>query len=248
MDSLSKINEFVSRLHDAAGKNLQSVILYGSAAGGEFHRDFSNINLLCIVREPSFAHLSQMSDAVHSWTRQGHPAPLVFTADELTHSADVFSIEMLDMKRRYNVVFGDDVLRDLVVPMHLHRAQLEYELREKLVLLRQRVLTDARDDKKLWEMMLASLSGFTTLFRHSLLALGDPSPHSSRDAIRALRAHIPFDPSGFEHLFDIREHRVERKRLNPRQVLSDYLLAIQQVTTAVDTMLDSPRPPQAVNA
>ncbi len=49
-----QINEFVDRLRQAAGENLQSVILYGSAAGGEFHPEFSNVNLLCILRDTSF--------------------------------------------------------------------------------------------------------------------------------------------------------------------------------------------------
>ena len=38
--------------------------------------------------------------------------------------------------------------------MHLHRAQLEYELREKLILLRERLLLAANNKKQLWELML----------------------------------------------------------------------------------------------
>jgi hypothetical protein len=237
-----QLDEFVTRLKTAAGPNLQSVILYGSAADGEFHREFSNINLLCLLRETSFAHLARLSDAVDSWTRHKHPVPLLLTHEELTHSADVFSIEFLDMKRRYRVLFGDDVLRHLEIPMHLHRAQLEYELREKMILLRQRILSAARDDKQIWELMLGSLSAFTTLFRHALIAMGESGALPSRDAIRALHSRIAFDPSAFEHLFDIREHRAHRKQLDARQVLNNYLNAIQQVTAAVDTMLDSPKP------
>ena len=50
-----QINEFISRLRAASGENLLSVILYGSAADGEFHPDFSNVNLLCVLRESSFS-------------------------------------------------------------------------------------------------------------------------------------------------------------------------------------------------
>jgi|SRR5579863_90701 len=237
-----QLDEFVTRLKTAAGTNLQSVILYGSAADGEFHHEFSNINLVCLLRETSFPHLARLSDAVDSWTRQKHPAPLLLTQEELTHSADVFSIEFLDMKRRYRVLFGEDVLRNLEIPMHLHRAQLEYELREKVILLRQRILASTRDDIRLWELMLGSLSTFATLFRHTLIAMGESGALSSRDAIRALHSRVAFDPSAFEHLFDIREHRAKRKQFDPRQVLNNYLNAIQQVTAAVDTILDSPKP------
>ena len=54
-----QINEFISRLRAASGENLLSVILYGSAADGEFHPDFSNVNLLCVLRESSFSALSR---------------------------------------------------------------------------------------------------------------------------------------------------------------------------------------------
>ena len=46
-----QLNEFVSRTRQAAGDNLQSVVLYGSAAAGEYQPEFSNLNLLCILRE-----------------------------------------------------------------------------------------------------------------------------------------------------------------------------------------------------
>src|ERR1700685_3669285 len=83
-----QINEFLTRLRQAAGENLESVILYGSAAGGEFHPEFSNVNLLCVLRESSSARLSALAPAVAWWTRHKHPAPLVLTRQELERSAD----------------------------------------------------------------------------------------------------------------------------------------------------------------
>ena len=160
------------------------MILYGSAADGEFHPDFSNVNLLCILRETSFATLTAMASAVEWWTRQKHNAPLVLTREELERSTDVFSIEFLDMQQRHRVLFGADVLSGLQIPMHFHRAQLEYELREKLILLRERLLLAAGNKKQLWELLLGSLSTFTTFFRHGLIALGEKPPKAKRDGSR----------------------------------------------------------------
>jgi predicted nucleotidyltransferase len=240
-----QINEFISRLRTASGENLQSVILYGSAADGEFHPDFSNINLLCILRESSFAALTAMAPAVEWWTRQKHHAPLVLTREEVERSTDVFSIEFLDMQQRHRVLFGDDVLNGIHIPMHLHRAQLEYELREKLILLRERLLLGAGNKKHLWELMLSSLSTFITLFRHGLIALGDTPLKAKRDAVQALAARIPFDASAFLQLLDIREHKAETKQFDVTDVFARYLAAVQQVTAAVDKMLDSPGPRRA---
>jgi hypothetical protein len=237
-----QINEFISRLHAASGENLQSVILYGSAADGEFHPGFSNLNLLCILRETSFARLTAMAPAVEWWTRQKHHAPLLLTREELESSTDVFAIELLDMKQRHRVLFGDDVLSGLSIPMHLHRAQLEYELREKTILLRGRLLLAANNKKQLWELLLGSLSTFITLFRHSLIALGDTPPRSKREAVQALAGRLPFDASAFLQLLNIRERKAETKRFDVTDVFARYLAAVQQVTAAVDKMLDSPGP------
>jgi predicted nucleotidyltransferase len=242
MAAEKQISEFISRLRAASGENLLSVILYGSAADGEFHPEFSNVNLLCVLRETTFATLAAMAPAVEWWTRQKHHAPLVLTREEMERSTDVFSIEFLDMKQRHRVLFGEDVLSGLQIPMHLHRAQLEYELREKLILLRERLLLATGDKKKLWDLMLSSLSTFTTLFRHALIALGEMPPNAKRDVVQALAVRTPFDATAFLQLLDIREHKAETKQFDVTDTFARYLAAVQQVTAAVDKMLDSPGP------
>jgi hypothetical protein len=234
-----QIDEFVARIHQAAGENLQSVILFGSAVSGDFHAEFSNVNLLCVMREASYTTLSTVAPTVEWWTRQKHHVPLLLTGEELERSADVFSIELLDMQQRHRVLFGTDVLAGLTIPMRFHRAQLEYELREKTILLRGRLLVAGTDKKQLWELLLASLSTFATLFRHALIALGEKPPDSKRETIQALAQKIKFDPSAFMQLLDIRERKADRKQFDAADVFGRYLAAIQQVTAAVDRMLDS---------
>jgi hypothetical protein len=233
-----QINEFVTRMQQSAGENLQSVVLYGSAANGEFHRDFSNVNLLCILRETSFATLSTISSVVKWWTEQKHRTPLVLTREELNRSADVFSIEVLDMQQRHRVLFGEDFLSGLQIPMHLHRAQVEYELREKLILLREHLLLAAGSDRQMWDLMLHSLPSFITLFRHALIALGDPSPRAKREAVQQLSTRVQFDSSAFLQLLDVRERKIEPKQLDVKDVFTRYLEGVQKVTAAVDKMLD----------
>jgi hypothetical protein len=238
-----QISEFVDKIRSAAGDNLRSVVLYGSAATGEFHSDFSNVNLLCILRDTSFAALTAIAPVVKWWVDKKHHPPLVLTDDELNRSTDVFSIELLDMQQRHRVLYGDDLLSGLKIPMDLHRAQLEYELREKTILLRQQLLLNSGRPRELWELLLRSLPAFTTLFRHALIALGDAAPASvpttKRDAVQTLSSRVGFDASPFLQLLDIREHRVERKSRHVNDVCTRYLAAVQQVTAAVDTMLDS---------
>ena len=65
-----KISDFVSRLRAAAEANLESVILFGSAVAGDFHPEFSNLNLFCVVRDSSFPALQALAPAVKWWDAQ----------------------------------------------------------------------------------------------------------------------------------------------------------------------------------
>lgn len=233
---LALINDFVERMRSAAGENLASIVLYGSAADGEFHPEYSDLNLLCVMRDASYALLQKAAPVVEWWQKNKHRAPLVLTVEELKTSSDVFSIEFLDMKSRYRVLYGDDLLRDLQVPMRLHRFQLEYELREKLFLLRQHLLVAGKNERRLWEVMLHSLSSFTTLFRHVLLELGEPGRKHSREALVELSKRLKFDDSAFLQLMDIRAKKSDRKQLRATEFAGRYVDAIEKVAVAVDGM------------
>jgi hypothetical protein len=161
------------------------------------------------------------------------------TEKELKDTADVFSIEFIDMKQRHRILYGTDALRDLNVPMHLHRSQVEYEMREKLFLLRQHILLAGSDEKALWEAMLNSLSSFTTLFRHASIELGDLGRKHSREAVQELSSRLNFDASAFVQLMDVRAHKSDRKQLRANDVATKYLAAIEKVADAVDTMQSS---------
>jgi predicted nucleotidyltransferase len=240
----AELSEFVSRLQKAAGANLVSVILYGSAATNEFDPEFSDVNLMCVLRETSFSALEALLPAVAWWNGKKRRPPLLMSREELERSADVFSIEMIDMQKRHRVLSGEDVLAALKIPMHLHRAQVEYELREKLILLRQRLLVAMNDPKQMWELLLSSLPTFATLFRHVLIAQGKEVPSTKREVVKTVAAHSRIDAAAFEQLLDIREHRAHPKQFNVKDLAGRYLALVEQVTAAVDRLLDSPAPPK----
>lgn len=234
-----KINDFVRRLRAAAGANLESVILFGSAVVGDFHPEFSNLNLFCVIRDSSFAALQALAPAVKWWAAQKQPPPLFMTRDEIARCTDVFTIELIDMQQHHRIIFGADVLQGLSIPANLQRAQVEYELREKLALLRQHLLLASGSDSRLWELLLRSVSSFTTLFRHALIVLGHDAPVGKREAVQALSKRIGFDASGILQVLDVRERKSDRKKVDVADVFSRYLAALEQVTAAVDRMLDS---------
>jgi hypothetical protein len=229
-----KIKEFVEKMRAVAGANLESVILYGSSASGDYHPEFSNVNLFCLLRDGSYAKLRALAPVVKWWDRQKQPPPLFMTREELERSTDVFTIELIDMKQHHRVLWGDDVIQGLQIPMRLHRVQVEYELREKLILLRQHLLLAGDDKRRIRELLVRSVASFATLFRHALIALGETPPLSRRDAVVRLSSRLGFNPSAIEQILDVRERKGDGERLHAVEIVSGYLDAVEKVTAAVD--------------
>jgi hypothetical protein len=239
-----RIDEFVKRLRQAAGPNIESIILFGSAVAGDFHPGLSNLNLLCVLRDCSFAALQALAPVAKWWDGQRQPPPLCMTRTELDRSTDVFTIELLDMQQHHRVLLGEDVIQGLQISMHVHRVQVEYELREKLILVRQQLLLASGNGARLWDLLLRSVPSFGTLFRHALIALGDSSSLGRREAVDTLSKRVGFDLSAIHQVLDVREcdvreQKAARKKLDIDDLAARYLTAVEKVTAAVDEALDS---------
>jgi predicted nucleotidyltransferase len=236
MEAEKQITDFVNRLKQAGGANLECVALFGSAATGEFHADYSDINILCVVNEVSALVLEKLAPVINAWTKKKYPAPLIFSHTELKQSTDVFAIEMLDIRQRHRVLYGEDIFTGLNIPMDRHRVQLEHELRTKLLTLRQSYVQAVGDDKRIRRLMLDSVSNFSTLFRHTLIAMAEqPAPHKV-DNIRQLAARTGFDPGIFLKLLQVRERKANESEIPATSAFAQYLDGINTVIQAVDAL------------
>ena len=240
MRAEQNLTDLVTRLKNAAGSNLLSVILYGSAATEEFHPGHSDLNVLCIMQSLGRDDLNKLHAASAWWAKKGHPAPLFFTLNELHHSADVFAIELLDIKAAHRVLHGEDVIASLHVPMDLHRLHVERELRNNMLRLRQHYMMHPVDSRKTLELMPSSISTFAALFRHALIALGEDPPPSKRSTMDRLGSVLGFDPSPFHTIFEIREGHKRERDVDVQATFDAYLDRVVKVTEEIDRRLAAP--------
>src|ERR1039457_2003441 len=136
MDKL--MTQLVEKLQKAYGDRLVSVVLYGSAASGDHHPGFSDYNVLCVLSEIASRQLASGEDVFRWWREQGSPSPLLLTEREVSTSTDCFAIEFSDIKRHNQLLFGRDLITSLVVDHSFYRAQVEHDLRAKVLRLRQK--------------------------------------------------------------------------------------------------------------
>lgn len=229
----NRLTDFTGRLKLAGGNNVTAVVLYGSAVTQEFVAKHSDLNILCILEQAGARELEQLHAVADWWVRQGNSVPVLFTLEELRQAADIFAIEMLDIKHRHRMLYGADFLQDFQVSLELHRLQVERELRTNWMRLRQSVLLAPAKPKARVGLMLASVSAFCALFRHALIALGHPMPATKREAVHAIASVSGANPAGFISVLDLREEKLKEKDLAADATLEMYLEFVEVVTKQI---------------
>jgi predicted nucleotidyltransferase len=234
-----KLDELVQKLKAAAADNLKAVILYGSAATEEFHSKHSDLNILCVLDRADAAHLEALHSPVEWWIRRGQRPPLVFTLEELRRSADIFTIELLDMKSHHRILYGENVLEGISVPLHYHSIQVERELRTDWLRLRQAILAAPKKPKVYLQLMVSSFSAFAALFRHALIALGEAPAETKREAIDRIAQFAGADPAGFHTILEVREGKLKERDIDAEKTLNRYFAFVEAVTDKFDRQLDA---------
>src|SRR5438552_6816244 len=184
-----QFDAFIDDLKATHGRNLASVVLYGSAAAGDFVPKHSDYNLLIALHKITPEDLRNAHGAIREWHRMGHPVPVYFTVSELQNAADVFPIEFQHMSVARRVLYGTDVLADLNITNELLRHQTEYELRSKLIQLRRQYIPASVSVDGLRKLMADSLGSFAALFR-AVLILKDVDPPPTKQEVVATTAAL----------------------------------------------------------
>ena len=232
----AKLAELVSRLKEAAGKNLESVVLYGSAASGTYRPGTSDLNVLCTLVTMDVHELQLLAPVVLWWTREEkEPTPLFFLTEELQRSTDVFPIESLDLKRAHRVLFGRDSVANLEIPMNLHRVQVERDLRLLLLRLRQHVLHAGKNEIEYTTILKKTASGTMTLLRHTLLAFGEEPPSEATKIFELVAEVTGADAGAFQAAYDFHEGRGLPE--DSFVAYDRYIHALEKVVIAMDRLV-----------
>ena len=230
------LNELLEKLTKALGNHVVSVVLYGSAAAGDHHEGFSDLNVLCVLDQVTPNELEQSEPIVRWWREKNNPAPLLLSEHEVQTSTDCFAVEFHDIQIHHRILQGKDVISGLVIDNSFYRAQVEHDLRAKLLRLRQKAAGAISDKDVLRRLLADSISTFCVLFRHALILHGVAVKGMKRQIIQQAEQTFSIDPLPFTKLLDLREERVKARDLEPVVLLDTYLKQISIVIDAVDRL------------
>lgn len=128
-------------------KSLVGIIVYGSAARGEYREGSSDLDVLVVLADTSRETLGKISNALALARSAGGIEATLLTEEEILRAADVFPLLYEDIQKCHAVLFGRDPFEGLEISKSHRRLRIEQELREAQILLR-RAVVDGRGDAR----------------------------------------------------------------------------------------------------
>jgi len=230
------LNQLVDKLRQALGAHLVSVVLYGSAAVGDTHGAYSDLNVLVLLDRVTPAELSASRAVFDWWRTKDNPAPMLMSVDEARRSTDCFAIEFHDIVERRRILYGEDVVASLELDNAFYRAQVEHDIRAKVLRLRQKAAGVLDDADLLRRLMCDSVGTFCVLARHGLALAGAPAPHDKRAIVAQMKNSFGIEGRAFDMLLSLREGRIRPRDVKPEPLFAAYLEEISALAAAVDRL------------
>ena len=230
------LDELVTQLRAAYGDALRSVILYGSAAGGEHIPKRSDYNVLVIADALDAERLRAAAAVSAAWSESGSPPPLTLTSAEWRGSSDIFAIEYADILERHRILHGAPPFDGISVARRDLRLQVEREAMGKLLQFRQGVLASGNDERRQLALLEASLSTLMTIFRSVVRLSGQTPPADNAALATAVASQAGFDAAPFARV--VRHVRGSEKIASHEvgALIAGYLTGLERLVAYVDRL------------
>lgn len=229
------LDAFRADAEDTFKDALVSIVLYGSAAKGEYIPKKSDINVMIVLTEEGIQNLARAFGLIKKWQKRRVATPLFVTKSYIESSLDSFPIEFLNMKQTYRLVTGEDVLDELEIPKKFVRLECEAQVKGKLLHLRREFLGTGGKGKALRQLISVTVPTFTSLFT-AMLYLKDVDPPSHHDEVMRLTAtEFGLNQTVFDRVLAVRRgEKLSGEELI--QLTEQYIHAIRQCAMIVDTL------------
>jgi predicted nucleotidyltransferase len=240
-EARAAVDRFVAAVREAFGRDLLSVVLYGSAASGEYVPGRSDINLALVLESITLEALARCRPHLAAWRKDAVALPLLLTPDDIRRSADIFPVEFLDICEHHVLLHGNDFFADLSIDPRYLRFQVEHELKAKLISLREAYLGGldrARPEGLIEDLFATSVPAVLALGRNLLRAAGHRPPARKADTPAALGRALGLS---LPTLGDLVARRARGQSLTAGEAVprfARYLSELDALARAVDRLGD----------
>jgi hypothetical protein len=228
------LDDLVREVRATAGDAVAAIVLYGSAAGRDYHAAGSDQNVLILIDEAGVAMLERLAPLVRRWVGVGNPPPLLMTRAEWQRRSDVFAMEYSDLLERHRVLHGALPVEGVTVAPADLRRQLEAEAMGKLLRFRRGVMSAGGEAPRLRALVEEAFPAMQALLRGLLHLHGESADGGSEAVVQRAAALAGFDAAP---VLRVLAHRRGTERLTDADVpavVAGYLRELEAVLAHVD--------------
>lgn len=218
------------------GRELVSLAVYGSAAGGSYIRGKSDINLLVVLTPDGLDKFTDAVATVKYWKKRRVAVPLVMSKKFIETALDSYPIEFLNMKNNHVLIYGENVLEGINLNPADLRLQIERELRGKLLLLREGYLESEGSARRLRKLIGNSLTAFIAVFNALLYYRQGKAPQNRRDTIKEMGGLFTIDAGVFMLCADVKEGQDKLSNSEVVDLFKKYLREVNNICNIVDNL------------
>jgi len=230
---------FARELREKAPVRVEAAYVVGSLLTPDYQPALSDINTLVLIPGDNLTFLDYLIGLSARLKDNGFAPPLVMSEEYVYRSLDVFPMEFLNFREVHHVLFGPDILADLVIEFEPLRMQCERETKARLLWLHQIYLETMATPDLLAPQLIDSITGYFPLVRALHVLAGLKPPKGEKQLLAGLQEIVEIDSEIFVRL------RTMKRQLQtwPDQeaLRADYrslYKAVQKIAHHVDTLAD----------
>jgi hypothetical protein len=238
-DTQKLLQTYVKDVKGVFGKQLEGMLLYGSAVRGEFLPGRSNLNILLLVSSYDSAILKKYSALHRHWSKEQFVVPLFLTEEELHTSAAVFPLEFLEIQEQHRVLGGHDPFIGFHVKTDRLRDAVVQGLTSNVLRLRQRYVEGGGSDDATLILLPLSITSIIPLLRGVQRLIGRPVLSHSDAVIKDVAEQLKLDLQGLLDAWLLKRGQISPGTREVPRFFDRYLQAATLLTLAVAQLLQT---------
>ncbi len=196
-ESRDLLESFVADLTKKWKTDIHSLVLFGSAARGDFIAGRSNLNILIIVQSMSVAVLQRAGSLHRQWGKHQIVAPLLMNQGEIGGFCRSFPLEFLQMSQAHVLLAGQEPFKELLIDASSLARQCEQELQVNLLRIRQCFIEGEGRKEAVQTILMLSITAVLSCIRGLLYLAGKPTKGKDLEILEDLPGTLHFDPTTF---------------------------------------------------
>lgn len=238
---LDLLARYVAQINEDWSTDLGGLLLFGSAARGDFITGRSNLNMLVLVRCLSVDLLQRAGKLHQEWGKHQIVAPLLMTEDDLGRSGRLFPLETLQISQHHVVLAGHDPFVEFHIDKDRLAWQCEQELLANLLRLRQRFIEGAGRIEAIQALLILSITAVLPCIRGLLHVMEKPFKEKDVDILEQLPDTLHFDPTTFLEILHIKRGLSSPGSLEWPKTYSRYLQNLELFSKRIQTIREEGR-------